>query len=76
MDLTDIKAKAEAYLDWPSAKRDLVTYTSAMLFAWQIKTDAVEALRNRLADRIWEERGKCASDAAARALAEIVRSAE
>ena len=74
MDLTDIKEKAEDHLEWPDSKRELVTYTSAMLFAWKIKQDATEELRNEIADLIWDERGKCASDNAARALAELVRS--
>ena len=45
-----------------------------MLFAWSIKEDAVLELRNKMADLIWDERGKCASDNAAKALAELIRS--
>jgi len=45
MDLTDIKAEAEKFFEWPVSRRTLVSYQSAMLFAWHIKTNAIEKLR-------------------------------
>jgi len=42
MTLDEIKAKADTFFDWPSDKRDSVTYTSAMLFAWHIAKEIEE----------------------------------
>lgn len=66
----DIKTKAETFFEWPSEKRLAVSYTSALLFAQDVRADTLE----QIADLVLEERGKCVTDAAAEALADIIRS--
>ena len=66
----DIKTEAETFFDWPSEERRTVTYTSAMLFAEHIRNETLK----QIANLILVERGKCVTDAAACALADIIRS--
>ena len=51
MTFDEMKAKADAFFEWPSDKRDYVTTTSAVLFAlamYQAGIDAANTLPHRL----------------------------
>ena len=49
MTLEEAKERAEQFFDWPSDKRETVTYTSALLFAMECVKEAGEYERGRAA---------------------------
>lgn len=47
MEITEIEAMAEDYFDWPTDRREFVTYRSSMLFALYCVQLALEQKANQ-----------------------------